>query len=44
MSYPYLMLLDELLILKHVSDSGRDGHFLPGLEGLLGVLDGNVEL
>jgi hypothetical protein len=38
------MLLDELLILKHVSDSGRDWHFLPGLEGLLGVLDGNVEL
>jgi hypothetical protein len=38
------MLLDELLILKHVSDSGRDGHFLPCLEGLLGVLDGNVEL
>lgn len=39
-----LVLLEELLILEHVSNSGRDGDFLPSLEGLLGVLHGGIEL
>ena len=38
------MLLEELLILKHVSHSGGDGGLLPGVEGLRGVLDCSVEL
>ncbi len=43
-SATYLVLLDELLILEHVSDSGRDGGLLPGLEGLGCVLDSDIEL
>ncbi len=37
------MSLEQVLILEHVADSGWDGHLLPCLEGLLGVLDGSVE-
>lgn len=39
----YLMSLEQVLILEHVTDSGRDGHLLPCLEGLLGILDCGVE-
>ena len=37
------MNLEEVLILKHVSDSGGDGHLLPCLESLLSILDCRVE-
>ena len=40
----YLMGLQELLILKHVADSGGDRHLLPGLECLLSVGYSRVEL
>ena len=39
-----LVLLEELLILEHVSDTLRDGDVLPGLEGLGTVFDGLFEL
>ena len=38
------MLLEELLVLEHVSDSGGDGNLLPGLEGVLSVGNSLVEL
>ncbi len=38
------MLLDELLILEHVSDSGRDWDLSPGLESLGCVLNCGIEL
>lgn len=38
------MNLEEILILKHVSDFGRNGHLLPCLESLLSVGDCGVEL
>ena len=37
------MCLEQVLILKHVAYSGRDGHLLPCLEGLLGILDCSIE-
>jgi hypothetical protein len=37
-------LLEKFLILEHVSHSGGNGHFLPGLEGIFGVLDCCIEL
>ena len=43
MNDAYLMSFEQVLILEHVAHSGRDGHLLPCLEGLLGVLDGSVE-
>jgi hypothetical protein len=39
----YLMCFEQVLILKHVAYSGRDGNLLPCLEGLLGVLDCSIE-
>ena len=39
----YLVGLDQLLILKHMSHSGGDGDLFPSLEGVLGILDGGVE-
>jgi hypothetical protein len=42
--YLYLVLLEELLVLEHVPHSRRDGHLLPGLEGLLRVGHGRIEL
>jgi hypothetical protein len=40
----YLMNLEEVLILKHVSNTSADGSFLPCFEGILSVLDGSIEL
>jgi hypothetical protein len=37
------MCLEQVLILKHVAYSGRDGNLLPCLEGLLGILDCSIE-
>jgi hypothetical protein len=38
------VILDELLVLEHVSDLDGDGNILPGLESLLRVGDSFVEL
>ena len=40
----YLMLLEKLLILEHVTNSWGDGYFLPGLECLLSILDCSIKL
>jgi hypothetical protein len=36
----YLMNLEQVLILEHVSDTGGNGNLLPGLECLLRVFNG----
>mmetsp|Transcript_103693 Transcript_103693/g.143435 ORF Transcript_103693/g.143435 Transcript_103693/m.143435 type:complete len:366 (-) Transcript_103693:8-1105(-) len=38
------IILDELLVLEHVSDFNGDRNILPGLESFLSVSDGFVEL
>ena len=41
---PYLVLLEELLILEHVANTSRDWSFLPCLKGLLCVGNCSVKL
>ena len=38
------MNLEEILILKHVSNTGTNGDFLPCFEGVLSILDCGIEL
>ena len=42
--HTYLMNLEEILILEHISDTSADGSFLPCSESVLGVLYGSIKL
>lgn len=44
MAQSILVLLEELLILEHVADTGGDWNLLPGLEGVLSASNSLVEL
>ena len=40
----YLMNLQEILILEHVSNTGANGYLLPCFEGVLSIFNGGIEL
>ena len=39
----FLILLKKILVFEHVTDTGRYGNFLPGLEGIFGASDSLIE-